>query len=334
MTASAEEGAAADSPRTPFPDFFIVGHAKCGSTALYEMLRRHPQVFMPSTKEPQYFARNTSPPQGDAAARAFLQTGRTPMSEEEYLELFAPAAPGQIVGEASTFYLWSPVAPARIKAAQPRARIVGILREPASFLHSLHLQMVQNLVEDERDLRRALELEDERRRGLSIPKGAHWPAALIYSDRVRYVEQLRRYETVFPDEQLLFLIYDDFRSDNEATVRRVLRFLGADDAVDLKAVQANPTVAVRNLALSRATRSLRAGRTPLSRAARSAYRGLTPQAVRSRLLTPARQRLLYSAPPAADPQLAAELRERFRGEVDALSEHLGRDLIALWGYDR
>jgi hypothetical protein len=29
----------------------------------------------------------------------------------------------------------------------------------------------------------------------------------------------------------------------------------------------------------------------------------------------------------------AELRRRFRGEVLALSEHLDRDLVSLWGYD-
>ncbi len=38
------------------PDFFIVGHAKCGTTALYEMLRTHPQIYMPELKEPAYFA--------------------------------------------------------------------------------------------------------------------------------------------------------------------------------------------------------------------------------------------------------------------------------------
>jgi hypothetical protein len=30
----------------------------------------------------------------------------------------------------------------------------------------------------------------------------------------------------------------------------------------------------------------------------------------------------------------AELRRRFRGEVEALGEYLGRDLVSLWGYDR
>ncbi len=30
----------------------------------------------------------------------------------------------------------------------------------------------------------------------------------------------------------------------------------------------------------------------------------------------------------------AELRRRYKPEVAALSEYLGRDLVALWGYDR
>jgi len=54
MTTSTEH-AAAEEPalRSRVPDFFIVGHAKSGTTALYEMLRRHPQIYMPSVKEPQ-----------------------------------------------------------------------------------------------------------------------------------------------------------------------------------------------------------------------------------------------------------------------------------------
>ena len=38
-----------------FPDFFIFGAPKCGTTALYEYLSRHPGVAMSSVKEPQYF---------------------------------------------------------------------------------------------------------------------------------------------------------------------------------------------------------------------------------------------------------------------------------------
>ncbi len=131
----------------------------------------------------------------------------------------------------------------------PDARIIAILREPASFLHSLHLQLLQNRLEDEKDLARAIALEPQRREGRHIPAGCYRPQALFYSERVRYVEQLRRYHDAFAPEQVLVLIYDDFRDDNAATVRSVLRFLGVDEHVELPAVQANPSVAVRSLRL-------------------------------------------------------------------------------------
>src|SRR5580693_6355814 len=69
MSASAAQPAASVRDQR-IPDFFIVGHAKCGTTALYEMLRRHPQIFMPeykagAGKEPWYFARDNPNPQTD-----------------------------------------------------------------------------------------------------------------------------------------------------------------------------------------------------------------------------------------------------------------------------
>ncbi len=84
-----------------------------------------------------------------------------------------------------------------------------------------------------------------RRRGEHIPPCSPRPQGLLYSEHVRYVEQLRRYHAVFAREQVLVLIYDDFRADNEATVRRVLRFLDVDDTAPIEAVEANPTVGIR-----------------------------------------------------------------------------------------
>jgi hypothetical protein len=314
------------------PGFFIVGHAKSGTTALYEMLRRHPQIYMPDVKEPMFFARSQSPP--GVHTRPFERTGRRTETLEDYLSLFAAAGPDQLVGEASTFYLWSPTAPARIAEAQPGARIVAILREPASFLRSLHLQMVQNHAESEKDLRKALALEDARREGVNIPRHAYWPAALIYSDRVRYAEQLRRYQRLFDDDQILVLIYDDFRRDNVATVQRVMRFLGVDDdRAAIERIEANPSVSVRSVRLDRMTRNVKAGRGPAARLLNTTVRALTTSEMRSRGLYPLRRRLVYSGPRAPDEALMSELRQRFRGEVEAVSEHLGRDLVTLWGYD-
>src|SRR6202035_4018433 len=143
------------------------------------------------------------------------------------------ALPERRVGEASPGYLLSRTAAASIAEVQPAARIIAILREPASFLRSLHLQFIETYVETENDLRKALSLEEMRRQGKAIPQGAARPQLLLYSEHVQYVEQLRRYHAVFPPEQVLVLIYDDYRRDNDATVRTVLRFLEGDDTSPL-----------------------------------------------------------------------------------------------------
>src|SRR5256884_5666903 len=96
----------APAARLRLPDFFIVGHAKSGTTALYEMLRRHPQIYMPESKEPWYFSRDNPQPQ-ITSERSVAFTGRREVTFAEYLTLFADARAGQRIGEASTSYLWS-----------------------------------------------------------------------------------------------------------------------------------------------------------------------------------------------------------------------------------
>jgi hypothetical protein len=337
MRTSLEQAASAPSRAYRLPDFFIVGHAKCGTTALYEMLRRHPQVYLPeykrgSGKEPWYFAQDNPQPQL-TAERSVAFTGRRAMTLEQYAGLFTAAQPGQLVGEASTSYLWSTSAARRIAKARPDARIIAILREPASFLYSLHLQLLQNHHESERDFRRAVSLDDARREGREIPPYSYWPQALIYSDRVKYVEQLRRYHAEFPPEQVLVLIYDDFRADNEGTVRRVLRFLGVDDEREIEATEANPTIGVRSVFLDNRARALKAGRGRGSALAKRLIKGLTPLAARRKWLYPMRNRIVYGKPRPTDERFMLELRHRFKGEVEALSAYLHRDLVRLWGYD-
>ncbi len=310
------------------PDFFIVGHPKSGTTALYEMLRRHPQIYMPELKEPGYLASD----QPRVVRRA--SSGALPETLEEYVALFEGARPEQRAGEASSGYLMSVAAPKRIAELQPGARAIAILREPASLLRSLHLQLIQDHVENEKGLATALSLERARGEGRHLPPECPRPESLRYSERVRYVEQLRRYRAALGQERLLVLIYDDFRSDNEATLRRVLRFLDVDDTVAVQASEANPTVALRSQRLDDLVHSISVGGGPVSLAAKRAVKTVAPRRVRRAALGVVRRRVLHGRPDVPDERLMGELRARFRPEVVALSEYLGRDLVSLWGYER
>ncbi len=63
-------------------------------------------------------------------------------------------------------------------------------------------------------------------------------------------------------------------------------------------------------------------------------KALTPQRLRRSALRVTQQRVVHAPPPAADERFMNELRRRFKPEVEALSDYLGRDLVSLWGYDR
>jgi hypothetical protein len=299
------------------PDFFIVGHAKCGTTALHQMLRNHRQIHMP-LKEPRYFAMELR--------SRFRRLGpqSLPTTREQYLALFAAAEPTQRTGEASPQYLRSRFAAGRIAEAAPDARIVAILREPASFLRSFHLQAVHNNVETQTDFAKAIAAEGDRRAGRHIPLLSQAPQALLYSEHVRYVEQLRRFYDAFPREQVLVLIYDDLRSDNEGTVRSVLRFLDVDDTVAVAPIQTDSLQAVRSPLLYRLWLG---GSIVAAKLSRSSRRG------RRSAAGGVWQRIVYRAPDPSDEHFMRELRVRFKPEVVALSDYMNRDLVTEWGYD-
>ncbi len=313
------------------PDFFIVGAPKTGTTSLHRTLRAHPQIYMPALKEPRYLAEDMRPRAGHAHEARELEY---PDTMDEYLALFADAAPEQRAGEASAFYLWSQTAAANIAQLQPAARIIATLREPASFLRSLHLMFLWWGVETETDLAKAIALEPARREGKSVPRQSHRPQLLNYSKHVSFVEQLRRYDARFAPEQKLVLIYEDFQRDNEGTVREVLRFIGADEHVPIDVKNVNVTKrSVRSHRARRLMYALSDGRGPLARSTQATVKALTTPRLRGTAARLLLSRAARSEPPPADEGVLLELRRRFKPNVTELSEYLDRDLVSLWGYD-
>jgi Sulfotransferase family len=77
------------------PDFFIVGAPKCGTTALYTYLGRHPEVYVPDRKELRFFGT-------DLEVR-----DRVPLTMDAYLGRFAEAGKARRVGSAYVWYLYS-----------------------------------------------------------------------------------------------------------------------------------------------------------------------------------------------------------------------------------
>ena len=128
------------------PDFFIVGAPKCGTTAMYQWLDAHPEVFVP-VKEIHYFG-------------ADLDHRRPEVSAERYNGLFEPASTAhKAVGDVGVWYLMSETAAQEIHAYNPDARIIIMLRRPAQMLYSLHSQLLYSGEEDIADFGEALAAE-------------------------------------------------------------------------------------------------------------------------------------------------------------------------------
>ncbi len=199
------------------PNLFIVGAPKSGTTALSQYLGEHPQVFMSTPKEPHYFATD-------------FPEKRVVTTEEEYLELFDQAGPEiQAVGEASVWYLYSKSALSNIRAFDPSARIVVMLRNPVELVYSMHSQHVASVNEDEADFATAWSLNDERKRGMHVPRHCRDVQLLYYDEIGKLGEQLERVLCLFPAEQVKTIFFEAFASDTGGVYRDLLEFLRLPD---------------------------------------------------------------------------------------------------------
>ena len=193
-------------PDRKFPNLFVIGAMKSGTTTLHTALGSHPEILMSSYKEPQYFT-------GTYYRHRLEFDDRPPDPDGRwYFDMFKPAHddPGiKYAGESSADYTQRPVfegCAGRIAAFNPAARILYIVRDPvercvAHYWHNVHI-------------------EYETR----PPSEALWedPRFIAFSD---YAMQLQPYLEVFPREQIHVLTLESFR-DDQAGALRDLRMAG------------------------------------------------------------------------------------------------------------
>jgi hypothetical protein len=297
------------------PNFFIVGAPKCGTTALYEYLRPHPNIFMSALKEPHFFAKD-------------LGTYPRIKTLEDYTGLFAESTPEHLrVGEASVYYLRSSVAIANIREFNPEAKIIAMFRNPVDMVHSLHSQLLYWSEEIEPDFEAAWRLQEGRSQGRQLPPHSRGAFLLQYAQVGRFGSQAERVLSVFPKAQVKLILYDDFT----ASPRRVY-----DDVIDFLGVPHD-----RRNEFPRINENKRARLSWLGNffrkpppALRSAFRGLKRVVGEESLSTVKKKAVNLNTVKARrqplSPEFRAELVETFRNEVALLSRLMQRDL-SHWG---
>lgn len=303
------------------PNFFIVGAPKCGTTALNHYLAAHPDIFT-AKKEMHFFG-------SDLRFGPQLQLYRR--HPEDYLAEFKAWGDQACGGEASVWYLFSQKAAGEIKAFNPNARIIIMLREPTAMLYSLYSAFMADGNEYLPTFKEALAAEDDRRAGHRLSRQTYLAQALAYRETARYSEQVRRYFDVFGRERVHVIIYDDFSARTAEVFCNTLEFLGvAPGRVSPNFEVINGNANGNSSVRSHAMRAILNDRT--LRATAISLRSWLPL----RIFTAMKRtwvklnefNFVASATKREpiDPELQRSLCLEFAPEVERLSALLGRDL--------
>jgi len=190
-----------------WPNLFIVGAPKAGTSSLYAYLKDIPEIYMSPIKEPHYFSRSTIP--DDSPFKPIRE-------KKKYLNLFKDRKNEKIVGEASPSYLIDPEAPKLIFQIVPQAFIIISLRDPVERVISEYfmfnrLGILKSSFHDElkKSLNKNFDLDGPR----------------LGLQRSLYYENVKRYLQIFGKKQVKILIFENFISNPKKTVEDILKFV-------------------------------------------------------------------------------------------------------------
>ena len=305
------------------PNLFIVGQPKSGSTALHQFLGEHPEIYMAKIKAPHYFCHDFHDESDRFHGMKLYFDYR---DKESYLKLFSQAGSEKIVGESSDHYLYSQVAAQEIYRFNPDAKILIFLREPVSFLCSLHNHFVKVTNEVEEDFTKALALEALRVQGEAISPRIMCPSWAHYSQRIKYADQVKRYYELFYPTQIKIIIYEVYRDNNGSVYRDILNFLEVD-------TQFTPRYQHKNV--SKEVRFKRLNNLLNNQIIKNITKNLFSQQFNDMIREKLVEKYLWrevSKPPVSE-EMRNELMQAFKPEVIKISNLVGLDLEKEWGYD-
>lgn len=274
---------ASGTQRMTQPDYIIIGAMKCGTSTLAAQLGAQADVFMTTPKEPNYFSDDENFAQGP----------------DWYAGLFANAAPGDLLGEASTHYAKRPDYPEtiqRMQAAGITPRLVYMIRNPMERLvsHYIHAWSESWLSDP---LAQALE---------------SYPRLVDYG---RFGWQIEPFVEAFGTEAILLTSLERQKVDPVGELTRIAAHIGAKGPVQ------HPQLDAQNISSDRVRKLPLHGLLVDNPVATVLRRTLVPKGVRNHIRNARKIKTRPEIPASARPALKA----RFAEDRTLLAEFFPQD---------
>ena len=219
------------------PNFICLGAAKSGTTTLHDILRQHPEIYVPAFKEPHFFDIPENYKNGI----------------DWYQKNYFKNANKKVIAEFTPSYFFDKEVPERIfNNLGSEVKFVVLLRHPVdrAYSHYLHskrdeheeLDFVESLNQEEDRLSRYIENKDY----LSYLRNSYISQGL-------YGDMVERYLKYFKLENFMFIHFEkEFLLKRDKTIQRVLGFLDIDPQIELQTdLRSNPSSKEKSKTLKR-----------------------------------------------------------------------------------
>jgi hypothetical protein len=219
-----------------FPDFFIVGAGKAGTTALWKYLSHHRDVFM--TKDLRF------------KELAFFSDNYGMTDEQKYLSCFKEAKKLQRIGESCHTYLSAPETAQRIHDKLPDSKIIIMLRDPVKRAYSLYNWMVMQGNEKLSSFKQAVSEEEKR---MNDPAFIKWATPFyfrnfFYLHSGLFYHQVEPYIRLFGNRCKVYL-FEEFNQNPELILKDISELLEINYNPNIILTRENESRVPRNIKL-------------------------------------------------------------------------------------
>ncbi|XMB66884.1 sulfotransferase [Mycoplasmatota bacterium zrk1] len=285
------------------PKLFCLGAAKSGTTTLADILKEHPEIYIPDIKETHFFDYYF-----DKGLEWYINRFYTQRKKEIWAADFTPA------------YLFMEDIPEKISQTIGKdAKFLVILRNPAKRAYS-HFLMSTRKGHETLSFSKALQKEGER-----IQRDYLSKMRFSYISRGYYYDQISRYFKLFDRSNFHVVIFEEFINNPEEETKKVLRFLGVDENFSLDYnVKSNQKYSIRSRVLQRVISI--------------ATDFFSRIHFKPRFLVKTRTTLIninkgITNKEEVEPDFIQINQVYFKEDIEKLSELLGKDLLTIWPRD-